>query len=137
MRQHHAPWRCPKFTGKRSEDPREDDGLHAIPSWVRSVGEDVVGEFLALHGELNLIAPLGVACRSRSQNSRDKRVNVLYPAGLRVKHGDDGSVTPGGWGGGVFEENAVVGASFKAPAANSKAAAEARSSSRRRAMART
>jgi hypothetical protein len=58
----------------------------------------VVGEFVALQGEKNLIAPPGVACRRRIQNSQDKRANVLYPTGLRVEHDDDGGVTPGGWG---------------------------------------
>jgi hypothetical protein len=43
----------------------------------RSVKEDVFGEFVAL--QQNLIAPVGIACRRRIQNSQDKRANDLYP----------------------------------------------------------
>jgi hypothetical protein len=94
-----------KLVGDCAEDPGEDDGLHAIPGRVidrRSVEEDMVeedmvGELVALQGEQNQIMPACVACRRRIQNSRDKRANVLYPAGLRVEHGDDGGVTLGGW----------------------------------------
>jgi hypothetical protein len=72
------------------------------------------------------------------QNSQDKRVNVLYPTGLRVEHGDDGRVTPRGWGGGALEE-VVVSTTYRAVAMTSasRAAAEACSSLRRRAMACT
>jgi hypothetical protein len=90
-----------KFTGDHVEDSGEDDSLCAIPGRVVdgwSVGEDVVGEFVALQDEQNLIAPLGVACRSRIQNNQDKRANVLYPAGMHVQHGDIIGVTLGGWG---------------------------------------
>jgi hypothetical protein len=90
-----------KFADDHAEDPGEDGGLHAIPGRVidtRSVGEDMVVEFVALQGEQNLIMPVGVAYRRMIQNSRYKRVNVLYPVGLHVEHGDDGSVTPRGWG---------------------------------------
>jgi hypothetical protein len=44
----------------------------------------VVSEVIALQGEKNLITPTGVACRRRIQNNRDKKVNIIYPAGLRV-----------------------------------------------------
>jgi hypothetical protein len=43
-----------KLTGDRAKDPGEDDSLHVIPGRDidgRSVGEDVVGEFIALQGE--------------------------------------------------------------------------------------
>jgi hypothetical protein len=76
-----------KLTGNRAEDPGDDDALHALPGRVidgRGIGENVVGEVVALQGEQNLIAPAGVACRRRVQNSRDKRANVLYPTGLCV-----------------------------------------------------
>jgi hypothetical protein len=90
-----------KLVSDRIEDPREDDHLHAILGRVvdrRSIGEDVVGEFIAIQGEQNLIAPAGVACRRRIQKSRDKKANVLYPTGLHVEHGNNGGVTLGGWG---------------------------------------
>jgi hypothetical protein len=77
----------PKLVGDRDEDPGEDDGLHVIPGWVvygRSVGEDVVGEFVVLQREQNLISTPGIAYRSRIQNSRDKRANVLYPTRLTL-----------------------------------------------------
>jgi hypothetical protein len=51
-----------------------------------------------LQGEQNLIVSAGVARRRRVQNSREKRANVLYPAGLRVEHGDDRGITRRGWG---------------------------------------
>jgi hypothetical protein len=57
-----------KLTSDRAEDPRLDDNLHAIPGRVidgRSVGEDVVDEFVVLQGEQNLIVPAGVACKRR------------------------------------------------------------------------
>jgi hypothetical protein len=85
-----------KLTGDHAKDPVEHDDLHVIPGRVidgTSIREDVVGEIIALQGEQNLIVPVGVACGGRNQNSRDKRVNVLYPTGLRVKHGDDGGIT--------------------------------------------
>jgi hypothetical protein len=50
----------------------------------RGIEEDVVGKVIELQGEQNLIAPAGVAYRRRIQNSQDNRVNVLYPAGLRM-----------------------------------------------------
>jgi hypothetical protein len=50
----------------------------------RGIRENVVDEVIALQGEKNLIALVGVACRRRVHYSREKRVNVLYPAGLRV-----------------------------------------------------
>jgi hypothetical protein len=43
-----------KLAVDRDEDPREDDGFHAIPGRVideRSVREDMVDEFIALQGE--------------------------------------------------------------------------------------
>jgi hypothetical protein len=49
-----------------AEDPGEGDGLHAVRASVidrRSVGEDMVDEFVALQGEQNLIMPTGVAYR--------------------------------------------------------------------------
>jgi hypothetical protein len=58
----------PKLTGDRAQDPGEDDSLHAVPGKVidrRSIGEDVVGEFIALQGEQNLIVLAGVAYRRR------------------------------------------------------------------------
>jgi hypothetical protein len=90
-----------KLVGDRARDLGEDNGLHAVPGRVvdgRCVGEDAVGEFVALEGEQNLITPASVACRRRILNSRDKGVNVLYLVSLRVEHGDDGGVTPGGSG---------------------------------------
>jgi hypothetical protein len=80
---------------------------------------------------------VGVACRRRIQNCRDKRANVQYPTGLHTEHGDDGGITPEDRGGGVLEE-AVVGANCRATvaASASRAAVEAYSSSRRRVMAR-
>jgi hypothetical protein len=90
-----------KLTGDHAEDPKEDDGLHAITGKIvdgRCVVEDMVDEFVVLQGEQNLIVPPGIACRSRIENRRDKRANVLYPTGLSMDHGNDGSVTPGGWG---------------------------------------
>jgi hypothetical protein len=57
-----------KLTDDHAEDLGEGDGLHAIPA--------------------------DVACRRRIQNSRDKRTYVLYPAGLRMEHGNDNGVTP-------------------------------------------
>jgi hypothetical protein len=54
-----------KVIDDHNEDPREDDDLHVIPGRVidgRSVGEDVVNEFVALQGEKNLITPASVAC---------------------------------------------------------------------------
>jgi hypothetical protein len=79
-----------------------------------SVGEDVVSEFVALQGEQNLIVSLDVTYRSRIQNSRDKRANVLSSADLHVQHGDDNGVTLEGGGGSALEEEAVVDASCKA-----------------------
>jgi hypothetical protein len=61
-----------KLADDHAEDLGEGDGLHAIPT--------------------------DVACRRRIQNSRDKRTYVLYPAGLRMEHGNDNGVTPGGMG---------------------------------------
>jgi hypothetical protein len=103
----------------------------------RSIEEDVFDEFVAF--QQNLIAPAGIACRRRIQNSQDKRVNVLYPADLRVEHGNSGSINPGGRGGDALEEEAVVDASCRATVVTSASmvVAEAYSSSRRRVMART
>jgi hypothetical protein len=81
-----------KFTGDHDKDPGEDDNLHAVSGRVvdgRSMGVDVVGEFVALQGDQNLIMPAGVAYRGRIQNSRDKIADVLYPTGQHVEHGDD------------------------------------------------
>jgi hypothetical protein len=131
-----------KLVGDRAEDPGEDDSLYAVPGRVvdgRIIGEDMVGEIIALLSEQNLIAPAGVGCRRRIQNSQDKRVNVLYPTGLHVEHGNDGGIIPGGRGGGTVEEEAVVDASNRAAAAASasRAAVDACSSLTRRAVART
>jgi hypothetical protein len=57
-----------KLAGYCTEDLGEDDGLYAIPGRIidgRSVEEDVVSEFVALQSEQNLVAPPGVAYRSR------------------------------------------------------------------------
>jgi hypothetical protein len=130
-----------KLIADRAEDPGEDDGFHVIPGRVvdgRSVGEDVVSEFIALQGEHNLITPTSVACRRRIQNSRDKRANVLYPAGYTWNMAMTVASPPEGGGGGALEE-AVVGACCRAAvvASASRAATEACSSLRRRAMAQT
>jgi hypothetical protein len=90
-----------KLASDHAEDLREDAYLHAVPGKIidgRSVEEDVVGEFIVLQGEQNLIVSAGVACRRRVQNSREKRANVLYPASLSVEHGDDRGITRRGWG---------------------------------------
>jgi hypothetical protein len=76
-----------KFTGYHDEDLGADDTLHALPSRVidrRGIGEDVVGEVIALQGEQNLIALAGVACRRRIHNSQNKRVTIMYPTDIHV-----------------------------------------------------
>jgi hypothetical protein len=92
-----------KLVGDHAKDLGEDDSLHAILGRVidgRSIKEDVVNEFIALQGEQNMVVLPGVACRSRIQSNRDKRMNILYHVGLRVEHGNDGDgdITPSGWG---------------------------------------
>jgi hypothetical protein len=61
-----------ELTGDHADDLGEDDSLHVVPGRVidgRSIGEDVVGKFVVLQGEQQLIASVGVACRGRIQNS--------------------------------------------------------------------
>jgi hypothetical protein len=61
-----------KLTNDCAEDTREDDTLHMLPRRVvdgKSIRENVVGKVIALQGEQNLIAPVGVYYRRRVQNS--------------------------------------------------------------------
>jgi hypothetical protein len=84
-----------------AENAGEEDALHVLPRRVidgRGIKENVVSEVIALQGEKNLIMPAGIACTRMVQNSQNKGANIMYPAGLRMKHGDDDGITRRGWG---------------------------------------
>jgi hypothetical protein len=118
------------------------DDLHAVSCRVvdgRSIREDMINELIVLQGEQNLITPVGISCRGRIKNNRDKRVNVLYPQACAWSMALMVASPPESGGDVVLEEEALVGASFRVAAAASapRVAAEACSSSKRRVMART
>jgi hypothetical protein len=61
-----------KLAGNHAKDSGGDDALHVIPGRVidgKGIGENVVDEVVALHGEQNLITLAGVTYRRRVQNS--------------------------------------------------------------------
>lgn len=89
------------FTVDCAKDLGDDDIVDVFPGRIVGAGVVMVVEGVALEGEEHLIALTNIACRGGIYTHGNKGANVLYPAGLRVKIGDNGCVAPRGGGANV------------------------------------